>query len=489
MLFIVSLTPFFILFLLMVVFNRPAHFAAPITAAVTAFLAWKVWLMEPSFIVGAFERGLLVALEIILIIFGALLLISVLREAGSFNPIRKFLVSLSSDKRIQAVVVGWFFVGFVEGVAGFGTPALLAIPILIAIGFAPFPAVILSLIGNSAMVVFGAAGLPIIVGVTQGVGLPGEEAVLLAGETARVAALLNLLLSPIIPLFLAMFAARFSGGTFRSGLRIWPFAVFTGLAFMIPSFAAAYWIGPRVPTIIGSLVGGAVTTFALRRGWFTKRESEKRSTPGLLKAIFPYGLAVVMLFLTSYSPGIIFLFSALFAIFLYRLKLNKTLSLGVEALHRMVLPFVGLFFVLGVVQIFLLSGNNLSGLPSMPLFVAEQLASVGEFWPFVAPIVGAMGAFMSGSSTVSNLLFSSLQHTTASVAGLSVVLILALQATGSAAGNMIAVHNILAAEAVAGVHSREGEILRFVFIPALIYLLALGVIGLFLSLSTTPLSH
>lgn len=519
----VALLPFVLLFFLMAVLNRPAYVAAPITAVATFFSAYALWGVPANWLMAAVVRGAGVTLDIILVIYGAVLLIVALRELQFFEPMQKVFARVSADKRIQAIVVSWFFVGFIEGIAGFGTPAMLAIPILLALGFSPVLSVVLALVGDSVAVVFGAVGVPISIGIATGVGLPMSEGVALSSSVAAGAALFNLLLGWIIPLMMSVLVSYEYTSSWRRGLELWRFSLFSGVVFMLPLLAAAYWLTPEFPTIIGSLVGGVSTVWMLKREWFAPEnpivgdqptEQSPIDKKTLVRLIVPYALVVIGLLLTrlpvlpvsdwlrswqigqdnifstgldvtiawASSPGIIFAIVALIIMLWYSVHVVRISQIFREAGQRVVMPFVGLFFVLVVVQIMLLSYYNTNDLPSMPLYLAERLAVLGEAWPLVAPFVGVIGAFIAGSSTVSNLLFSSLQYTTALTAGLSVVLVLSLQAVGSALGNMVAVHNILAAQAVAGLSGKEGEILRRTLWPVLIYGFVLGMCGLIISL-------
>ena len=305
---------------------------------------------------------------------------------------------------------------------------------------------------------------------------------------------------------------------------MWPLAVFSGLVYALPALAAAYWLTPEFPTILGALVGGGVTSWMLYRGWFVPRDlvvfdSEVKhevtlSYKNIVKLLLPYALIILGLLMTrlpelqlrellrgysfeisnlfgtglnasvawAFSPGVVFIIVAVLIIWMYGQKFSQVGVVGLEAGRRVAMPFVGLFFVLAIVQIMLLSYYNTNGLPSMPLYLAERLAILGEAWPLVAPFVGVVGAFIAGSATVSNLLFASLQYTTATAVGVSAVLVLSLQAVGGALGNMIAVHNILAAQAVSGLSGKEGEILRRTLVPVLLYGSVLATSGYIISI-------
>jgi lactate permease len=524
--FLFAIFPFVALLILMALFNRPAFIATPVVAFFTALGLYIIWGVPVNWVAVAFIKGFSVTIEIMLIISGAIFLVAVIKKLNLFEPLKELFASVSKDKRIQAILVAWFFVSFIEGVAGFGTPALLAIPILIALGFKPFTSVVLGLVGDSAAVVFGAVGVPITIGIAEGVGLPSDMALSLSSEVANGAALLNLILSPVVPFFIAMIVSRECFGSWIKGFEVWKFTIASGVAMMLPSLVTAYWLTLELPSIIGALIGGFVMLLFLQRGWFTPQNVRvfneedrsvvvKQNIPAdYVKLCIPYILVVLLLLVTRlpmlpfgdwlrsivytsnellnttisvslniwYSPGVIFFFVGLIMLAIYDTKMVTIGESFKELSHRIKMPFIGLFFVLAIVQLMLLSYYNSAGLPSMPIYIAEQLAIVGKALPFFAPFVGVMGAFIAGSSTVSNLLFASLQYTTASAVGISVVLALSLQATGSAIGNMVAVHNILAAETVAGIKNKEGKILRMTIIPAFIYSMLLGIIGLLATL-------
>jgi lactate permease len=144
-----------------------------------------------------------------------------------------------------------------------------------------------------------------------------------------------------------------------------------------------------------------------------------------------------------------------------------------------------LLFTVPIVRIYINSGANMSALvtgtplPSMPIAMASWVAQhVGPVWPLFAPSVGALGAFIAGSNTVSNLMFALLQHGVATQLAISSAVVVGLQAVGAAAGNMIAIHNVVAASATVGLLGQEGATLRKTVLPTMYYVLVVGVLGL-----------
>jgi lactate permease len=138
-----------------------------------------------------------------------------------------------------------------------------------------------------------------------------------------------------------------------------------------------------------------------------------------------------------------------------------------------------LVFTVPMVRIYINSDVNALGIPSMPIAMADWVSvNVGAIWPFFAPFIGALGAFIAGSNTVSNLMFALFQHGVATALGMSAAFIVALQAVGAAAGNMVAIHNVVAASATVGLLGQEGATLRRTVLPTIYYLIGAGVLGL-----------
>ncbi|MFQ5927880.1 MAG: L-lactate permease, partial [Terriglobia bacterium] len=152
-------------------------------------------------------------------------------------------------------------------------------------------------------------------------------------------------------------------------------------------------------------------------------------------------------------------------------------------------PALALLFAVGMVRVFIDSGVNAAGLASMPLVLAETVAELAKSaWPFFAPFIGALGAFVAGSNTVSDLMFGLFQYGVADRIAVPHLVILGMQALGGAAGNMIAVHNVVAASATVGLVGREGTLIRKTIIPMTYYLVAAGSLGLLFSYVIFPLA-
>lgn len=180
-----------------------------------------------------------------------------------------------------------------------------------------------------------------------------------------------------------------------------------------------------------------------------------------------------------YLPGTVLLLVGLITIYLHGMHWKQVkVAFSESAVMLLGAGFV-LFFTVPMVRIYINSGINPLGLEAMPIVMAEWVAThVGRIYPFFAPSVGALGAFIAGSNTVSNLMFSLFQFGVAENLRMSPSFIVALQAVGAAAGNMIAVHNVVAAASVVGMLGKEGLVLRKTIIPTIYYLVVIGILGL-----------
>ena len=180
-----------------------------------------------------------------------------------------------------------------------------------------------------------------------------------------------------------------------------------------------------------------------------------------------------------YLPGTMFIAIALITISLHGMSARQALGAARDTAAALIGSGVALGAAVPMVRIFIHSGVNGSGLPSMPMALAASAAEgVGSAWPLVAPFVGAFGAFLSGSATFSNMMFALFQLSAADQAAVPRTVVLAAQMLGANAGNMVSVLNVVAAAAVVGLLRQEGTIIRFTLGPMVYYCLAAGVLAL-----------
>ncbi|MEX2574886.1 MAG: L-lactate permease, partial [Balneolaceae bacterium] len=264
--------------ILLVVFRIAAKIAMPVVLGVTIIVAYTVWDFSFLNIVASSVQGLFITFDILWIIFGAILLLNFLKYSGGISLIRQSFADVSSDRRVQVVIIAWLFGSFLEGAAGFGTPAAIVAPLLLALGYPAFAAVMLGLMVQSTSVTFGAVGTPILIGVQAGlesaeVGLQLASAGIsmmdyLLIVTSRVA-ILHAIVGTLMPLLMVFMMTRFFGKnrSWREGLPILPFALFGGLAFTVPYVLTGLFLGPEFPSLIGALVGLPIVTYAANRGF------------------------------------------------------------------------------------------------------------------------------------------------------------------------------------------------------------------------------
>ncbi len=541
-----ALLPIVVVAIMLVGFRISARTTMPVGFALTAVVAYMAWNFSATHILASAIQGLFITFDILYIIFGAILLLTLLSYSGAINVIRQGFAGISQDRRVQVVIIVWLFGAFIEGAAGFGTPAAITAPLLVAMGFPSMAAVMLGMMVQSTPVTFGAVGTPILVGARGGLQGPQVESQLTEAGLSFMdylhiitadAVILHTLAGTLMPVFMIAMMTRFFGQnkSWKEGLAIFPFALFGGLSFTIPYLLTGIFLGPEFPSLLGSLIGMAVVVWAAKKGFLLPKENwdfparetwpkmwmgtldiqldEKQTQPAisLIKAWAPYILVAALLVLSRlpqlpfksllssmaisndnilgtaisasstplYLPGTILLVAGLVTVFMHHMQWPAVKTSLLES-SRMALGagFV-LIFTVPMVRIYINSGINPQDLPGMPIVMAEWVAvHVGKVYPLFAPSIGALGAFIAGSNTVSNLMFSLFQFGVAERLVMPTSFMVALQAVGAAAGNMIAIHNVVAASATVGYLGKEGLILRKTIIPTLYYVLMVGLLGL-----------
>lgn len=531
--------------ILLVGLRISAKKAMPLVYISTVAVAFIVWEVSFNRVLASTIEGMLITLSVLWIIFGAILLLNTLKHSGAIVVIREGFNNISTDRRVQVIIVAWLFGSFIEGASGFGTPAAIAAPLLVAIGFPAMAAVMVGMMIQSTPVSFGAVGTPILIGINKGLDSAGIGATLeslgsswdiyLQIITSQVA-ITHAIVGTFIPLFMVVMLTRFFGEnkSWSEGLSIVPFAIFGGIAFTIPYALTGVFLGAEFPSLIGALVGLPIVILAAKKGflipkkswdfaprekwpvaWVSKFEMKfdamtAKVPMSLTKAWIPYVLVALILvitrvsadakaFVTSlvfsykdilgeglnfsmtplYLPGGILVFVVILTYFFHKMEVKELKEAFNESSSVMIGAGFVLVFTIPLVRILINSGVNASGFDSMPIAMANFVAhSVGDIYPLFAPIVGALGAFIAGSNTVSNMMLSQFQFGVADALGLSTAFMVALQAVGAAAGNMIAIHNVVAASATVGLLDQEGETLRKTIIPTIYYCLLAGIIGL-----------
>jgi lactate permease len=470
---------------------------------------------------GTLGEALFVSATILWIVLPALAIHHLQVATGATERLRVALGGLARDPRLHALLVGWFFALFVEGPAGFGASVALAAPFLVGVGYRPLDAVVVAMLGHAIGVSFGAIGTPIV----PQVAATGLAPTAIAAPTAT----LHLVAGWTLLAVMVVVASRAVGRPARGA--IWGWAALAGVAFLVPSWLLATLVGPELPTLAGSLVGAGLFVAVLRlrgrrhrpppavptpaapvppieRAGATTAEATDRSggahppeeappsAGALLRAGAPYLALIALVLVTRLVapvratlggvelawtlPGG---FGGTFAPLTHPGTLLALAFVGGAAVQRVPAAWVlGALRTtvrqLGGVTVALVAMLTLArvmvhgGLT--PALAEAAAGGAGSVWPLLAPLVGVLGTFVTGSATASNVLFTDLQVATAEALGLPVATMVGAQGYGAAVGNIVCPHNIVAAGATVGLTGAEGEVLRRTLAPAVGYALLGG---------------
>lgn len=532
MLALIAAIPIILTIILTVGLNMAAKKVLPISWLSIVIIGLGYWGMDLQHVAAYTVMGFLGSIDVLFIIFGAILVMNTLNVAGAMKRIEGMFNSISEDARIQLIIIGFAFSAFIEGAAGFGTPAALCAPLLIGLGFPPMAAAISCLILNSTPVPFGAAGTPTNAAIAAvaselpAMGINPDEWTLALAFISTFSMCIGgfFIIFFVVGLITKMFGKNKS---FADAMPVLPFCLFTALVFSVVSLPIARFIG----TELTSLTAAAVTIFVLlgcaKAGFLMpkdiwrfddKKAETKASTSNvpqmsLFKAWIPYLFISLWLVVTripqlgikpiiqSFSvgltnllgvpnatwsfkfvnnPGIApFILAVLLAIVIYGLKGDQVTSIVKKSWNQCVGAFIALLFGFALVYMYRYSDANSTGLASMLITMARGMADLaGANYFYVAPFIGTIGAFMFGSNTVSNVMFTPLQFETARILDLPTLLIVAMQNQGGAIGNMVCINNIVAVCATTGISGVEGKLIRTDFIPWLCYYVILIVSAL-----------
>lgn len=571
----VALLPLLTITYLMVIRFWPATRAMPVAWVVALAAGYVGWNMGPTWLAAATINGFITALNILWIVLGAILLLYTLKETGAFDVINKGFAQVSEDRRVQVVLLVFLMGSFIEGAAGFGTPAAIVGPLLVGLGFPPMAAVVVALTGNLMAITFGAVGTPLIIGMidifesvesirTEVLNSGYASVAQWVGDIAVWAATYHVITGMLLPFIGVAMMTRFFGEqrSLKPAFEVLPLCLFAWASFAVPYWLTAYFLGPAFPGILGAMVGLVVTVSALKAGYFHPDEEwdftdssewpdywvgdikpgqsvdadetlaadggevvETSPSPStadgqmpLWLAWLPYVLMAALLVLTRvwdplttflqstlvlswsnilgtelsnsiqvlYLPGAVFVAVHLVTIGLHRMDTVEIRNAWEETFEKIAPAVVALLFAVATVQIMLQSGTA-TGQDSMLIVLSEAVAGVaGNAYPFFAPLVGAFGAFLAGSNTVSDILFGTFQYGVASDIGVSRTLLLGAQAVGGAIGNLIAIHNVVAALAVVGLVGEEGRVIRYELIPLAYYATVTGILTMLFVFVISP---
>ncbi len=566
---VLAFIPILIALILMVGLRWPSTRAMPLAWLSAAVLAFAVWDLDVIRIAALSVQGFITAFGVLIIVFGALLIYYTLQASGAMETIQAGMQKITPDRRLQAIIIGFMFGAFIEGAAGFGTPAALAAPLLMGLGFPPLCAAIICLVFNSVPVTFGAVGTPVIQGFKPIQDIAYEALKVIDPQAVpadvynhigQFVSVMHLPMLFLLPIGMLGFMTRFFGKnkSWKEGFAVWKYCIMASICFGIPYLIIAWTLGPEIPSLIGGLLGLGVLVFLTKKGvcvpkdvWLFEDRThwaadwsgtitaenvhEFKEHMSQVKAWMPYILCGLFLVLTrvpqfglksiitdpmfnvglsnilgvegvsSYIailnlPGTIpFILVSIITIFIHgmmkddEIGSNKVSRAWGTAIAKMKAPTIALLSAVALVSIFrgtdattvealIYNGRGVS----MPLAMAIEISRLtGDSWALLASYIGGLGAFITGSNTVSDLLFANFQWDVAETLGYNYwqsIYILAAQGVGGAMGNMICVHNVVSVCAVLGMIGHEGAIIRKTFWPFLVYGIPTGIIAFLLAM-------
>lgn len=499
----VAFIPLLWLLLSLGVFKMAAHRTCFIAMLMTMLLAAVAWQMPPGLVAtGALDGAILAIWPILWVIFSAIFTYNMTLQTGAMDKIKGLMAGFSSDRRVQALLIAWGFGAFLEAAAGFGTAVAIPAAILISLGFNPFFASVICLIANTVPVAFGAVGIPVI-----------TLAKVADLDLLRLTLDCAIQLTPfvmIIPLALIWIMTKS-----LAGLKgVIGMAIAAGIAFAIPQLIIAAYMGPELTSIVGSVV--SMITIVLwnkisppKTEWYFPGEQTAKPNGQVFKtslkeqsiAWSPYVLLFVLILGTNnavlpslskwlgavqtsiqvyfgpggkpmsiqwlLTPGTLILIGAVIGGLLQGAALGDMGTVFKKTCSQLKKTTVTVVSIVALAKVM-----GYSGMVSDIAFALAQ--TTGSFYPFIAPLVGALGTFVTGSDTNANVLFGGLQKQTALQIGADPTWIAAANTSGATAGKMISPQSIAIATSATNQAGIEGDILRETAGYCLVYTLLLG---------------
>lgn len=494
---LVAAVPIFFIFWALIIKKMKGYLASIFTLLVAFLLALFLYDMPLKLAALSVVHGALYGFfPICWVIIGAVFLYNVAVKSGQFEIIKNFMASITSDRRLQALLVAFSFGAFLEGAAGMGAPVAITAAMLVGLGFNPLYAAGICLIANTVPVAFGSVGIPVIAAALVS-GIPEMAVSQMVGRTLPILAL-------IVPFYLVILMSGF-----KRSLEVLPAILVSGVVFAVVQFLASNFINPMLPGILAGLASIVSLIVFLKywkpkSTWRFKEESQqtietvlKYSTGQIIRAWSPYIIMTLVVVAWGMQPvkdvlnsigqikffipglndsiikpdgsgfldikqfdfnilstaGTAVMLSAFLSLPLIGMSIKDGLKTLLATLNQLTFPIITIASIVG----FAFVSNN-SG---MSISMAMALASTGVLFPFFSPILGWLGVFLTGSDTSSNALFSKLQYTSAEAINVDPVLTVAANASGGVTGKMISPQSLAVGAAAVGLVGRESELFRF----------------------------
>ncbi|GHV50608.1 L-lactate permease [Deltaproteobacteria bacterium] len=494
-LFWIAISPIVCLVLSLGVLKLKSHAACAGTMGLTAVLAVVFWDMSLANTGSALLEGCALAFwPIIWVTIAAIFTYNVSLRTGSMEKITLMLSGITTDRRILVVLLAWGFGGFMEAIAGYGTAVAIPAGILTSLGFNPLFSVVVCLVANTSPTAFGAVGVPLIT-----LASVTDMDVLSLSFTVAIQLLLPIL---IIPFVLVLFTDRRIRALKETGIA----ALFAGAGFGIPQLFVAKHVGPELAALLGSIVSMSLTILAIPLCG-KKEQQRPAALPAAecLKACGAFILVFVFVLLSSSlvppihamlatiktavviytgegakpfsfpwlaTPGSMIILATFLGARIQGMAFAKTVSLFAATVFQLRFSIMTVLSIVAFSKVFSYSG--------MVTDIALVLADIsGSFYPVTAPLIGALGTFLTGSDTSANVLFGSLQKQVAENLSLEPYWIVAANTSGATLGKMISPQSIAVGAAAVGLSGSEGKILSITirFCAGFIVLLGMVIYG------------
>lgn len=488
---VLGLVPIIWLIIALSGLKMPGFKACPIAIIFAAVVAIAYKHMSPVHAATAIVEGIFMALwPILLVIIAALFVYALVQDTGAMDKIKAMLTSVSVDKRVLAIIIGWGFGCFMEGMAGFGTAVAIPAAIMVGMGFDPIPTVISLLIVNTTPTAFGSVGVP----TTSLATASGQDVMLLSANTVNV----QFILQFITPFLMVIVI----GGGLKALKGMIPFTLLASLSFTVPNFLMAHFAGAELPDIVGSIIcmvccivfaakfmnGETPDEYKVGKG---SQKLELTVNEGI-KAWAPFIFIFILLLITSKlvpfinqplsvikssfkiyngieyydpaadpgmasftwinTPGVWIILSGILGGLIQGASIGRIFTVLGNTIKNNVKTILTICSVLATARIMVHSG--------MTRDVADVLVLItGNLYPLFAPLVGVLGAFVTGSGTSTGILFGSLQSAAATQIGAQPAWLCAANSFGAGVGKMIAPSNVALACASAGLAGNESKIM------------------------------
>lgn len=494
--FFLALVPIIWLIIALTALKMPGHRACVIALIITVCLAFGYWRLDAACTGTAVLEGVLNALwPICLVIIAALFTYNLVVRTGAMEAIKKMLGGVSMDMRVLALLIGWGFGCFMEGMAGFGTAVAIPASMLVGIGMNPIAAVVGCLVVNSTPTAFGSVGVPTVTLAS----VTGLDSLGLAGDIAIIQCILTF----ISPFFLVCIC----GGGVKALKGMLPITLVAAISFVVPWFITAEFLGAELPDIVGSVC--CMICIILFARVFNKKPNptyaiktdNSDQNAGLtiasgLKAWSPFIFILVLLLGTSSLVPPVNQFLATFktSVVVYAGEGGNTLGfswINTPGVMIFIAAIIGGIIqgcgpkIMGEVLVGTLKAYWKTVLTICAVMAMAKVMSysgmisdiavllvivAGPLYPIIAPLIGALGAFVTGSGTSTSVLFGGLQAQTALDLDLSASWMAAANVMGAGIGKMICPQGIAIGASAAGLLGSESKILRSVFKYFVVYL-------------------